>query len=61
MTQLVPVVLYRRTARHEGWNEGRRYVYPMPVECVLWLAEWQAGENVWQHPDTRLTPYKDVR
>jgi hypothetical protein len=57
---LVAVTLYRRTDRAGGWNDGRRYTYPLPVECLLFIAEWSAGENRWQHPE-RLTAYKDVR
>jgi hypothetical protein len=53
---IVYYVTYRRTERAGGWTEGRMYSRVLPVECLLFVAQWTAGENPWQHPLTRLTP-----
>lgn len=52
---MVHVTAYRWTDRAGGWSEGRAYSYVLPVECLLFVAQWSAGECVWQHPE-RLTP-----
>ena len=56
---MVNVVSYRWTHRDRAWTEGRVYSYVLTAECLLFLAQWNTGENAWQNPH-RLTPRHHV-
>lgn len=52
---IINIVSYRWQRHERTWLEGRAYSRVLPVECLLWLAQWNAGQTPWQRTEL-LTP-----
>lgn len=52
---MVHVISWRWDHRVRAWQDSRAWSYVLPQECLLFVAQWTAGQTPWQRPE-QLTP-----